>query len=218
MIGLLGGGYRNLRARFRPACICRLMRTAIAAPGSLSVRPAVWLAPIICATSSRTKRRTKSRQSSWSRCRARRATVFRPMISFMPCGKSRTNSMRLLIADEVLTGFGRTGTMGRPTNSTSSRYHDDRQGDGRRLPAQRGVASSFELNVGQAVRGEPSGSSSSYGGNPLGAGRRSWRRRGRSSTSDWSKTPLSRRQGGDARRLEEMQEKYGSSATCAGAA
>jgi len=74
----------------------------------------------------------------------------------------------LLIADEVLTGFGRTGTMWaseqfglKPDIMTIGK------GMGGGFPLS-GVASSFELMSAKPF-GEPSGSSSSYGGNPLGA-------------------------------------------------
>src|SRR5262249_58212749 len=74
----------------------------------------------------------------------------------------------LLIADEVLTGFGRTGTMWaseqfglKPDVMTIGK------GMGGGVPVS-GVASSLELMSAKPF-GEPSGSSSSYGGNPLAA-------------------------------------------------
>jgi 4-aminobutyrate aminotransferase / (S)-3-amino-2-methylpropionate transaminase / 5-aminovalerate transaminase len=74
----------------------------------------------------------------------------------------------LLIADEILTGFGRTGTMWaadqfnlKPDIMTIGK------GIGGGFPLS-AVASSFERMSARPF-GEPSGSSSSYGGNPLAA-------------------------------------------------
>jgi 4-aminobutyrate aminotransferase-like enzyme len=74
----------------------------------------------------------------------------------------------LLIADEILTGFGRTGTM------WASQQFDLKpdimtigKGIGGGFPLS-AVASSFERMSAEPF-GEPSGSSSSYGGNPLAA-------------------------------------------------
>jgi len=74
----------------------------------------------------------------------------------------------LLIADEILTGFGRTGTMWaceqfglKPDIMTLGKG----MGGGFPLSA---VAASFE-HMSAKPFGEPSGSSSSYGGNPLAA-------------------------------------------------
>jgi 4-aminobutyrate aminotransferase/(S)-3-amino-2-methylpropionate transaminase len=74
----------------------------------------------------------------------------------------------LLIADEILTGFGRTGTM------WASQQFDLQpdimtigKGIGGGFPLS-AVASSFDRMSARPF-GEPSGSSSSYGGNPLAA-------------------------------------------------
>jgi 4-aminobutyrate aminotransferase/(S)-3-amino-2-methylpropionate transaminase len=74
----------------------------------------------------------------------------------------------LLIADEILTGFGRTGTMWasdqfglKPDIMTFGK------GIGGGFPLS-GVGSSLE-NMSAKPFGEPSGSSSSFGGNPLAA-------------------------------------------------
>jgi 4-aminobutyrate aminotransferase-like enzyme len=74
----------------------------------------------------------------------------------------------LLIADEILTGFGRTGTMWaceqfelKPDILTIGK------GMGGGFPMS-GVASSLD-RMSAPPFGEPSGSSSSYGGNPLAA-------------------------------------------------
>jgi 4-aminobutyrate aminotransferase / (S)-3-amino-2-methylpropionate transaminase / 5-aminovalerate transaminase len=74
----------------------------------------------------------------------------------------------LLIADEILTGFGRTGTMW-----ASEQFHlkpdimTIGKGIGGGFPLS-AVAASFERMSAKPF-GEPSGSSSSYGGNPLAA-------------------------------------------------
>jgi len=74
----------------------------------------------------------------------------------------------LLIADEILTGFGRTGTMWASEQfGLTPDIMTIGKGMGGGFPLS-GVASSFELMSAQPF-GEPSGSSSSYGGNPLAA-------------------------------------------------
>ena len=74
----------------------------------------------------------------------------------------------LLIADEVLTGFGRTGTMfACEQSNTAPDVITLGKGMGGGFPMS-GLASSLS-SMSAKPFGEPSGSSSSYGGNPLAA-------------------------------------------------
>ena len=74
----------------------------------------------------------------------------------------------LLIADEILTGFGRTGTMwGSEQFGLKPDIMTIGKGMGGGFPLS-AVASSLERMSARPF-GEPSGSSSSYGGNPLAA-------------------------------------------------
>jgi 4-aminobutyrate aminotransferase-like enzyme len=74
----------------------------------------------------------------------------------------------LLIADEILTGFGRTGTMWASEQfNLAPDIMTIGKGIGGGFPLS-AVASSFERMSARPF-GEPSGSSSSYGGNPLAA-------------------------------------------------
>jgi 4-aminobutyrate aminotransferase-like enzyme len=74
----------------------------------------------------------------------------------------------LLIADEILTGFGRTGTMWASEQfDLAPDIMTIGKGIGGGFPLS-AVASSFERMSARPF-GEPSGSSSSYGGNPLAA-------------------------------------------------
>jgi 4-aminobutyrate aminotransferase-like enzyme len=92
-----------------------------------------------------------------------------PPDDFMPAVREVAKETgALLICDEVLTGFGRTGRMWasdhsgvRPDVMTMGK------GMGGGFPMS-GLASSLEM-MSAAPFGEPSGSSSSYGGNPLAA-------------------------------------------------
>ena len=73
----------------------------------------------------------------------------------------------LLIADEMITGFGRTGLdVGRRARRRGARHHDRRQGHRRRLPAEPASSRPTQLTAAKPWS-NPSASSSSYGGNPL---------------------------------------------------
>jgi 4-aminobutyrate aminotransferase-like enzyme len=92
-----------------------------------------------------------------------------PPDDFLPAVKAIAREFdALLIADEVLTGFGRTGTMFASEQSgTVPDVMTLGKGMGGGFPLS-GVASSLEAMSARPF-GEPSGSSSSYGGNPLAA-------------------------------------------------
>lgn len=92
-----------------------------------------------------------------------------PPDDFLPAVQSIAHEFdALLIADEVLTGFGRTGRMFASDHSaTSPDVMTLGKGMGGGFPLS-GVASSYAA-MSALPFGEPSGSSSSYGGNPLAA-------------------------------------------------
>ena len=90
-----------------------------------------------------------------------------PPDDFLPAVKEIAKEAdALLICDEILTGFGRTGTMWASEQSgTTGDVMTLGKGLGGGFPIS-GLASSLELMSAKPF-GEPSGSSSSYGGNPL---------------------------------------------------
>ena len=92
-----------------------------------------------------------------------------PPDDFMPAVKEIAHEFdALLIADEVLVGFGRTGRMFASNwSDTSPDVMTLGKGMGGGFPIS-GVASSQDA-MSALPFGEPSGSSSSYGGNPLAA-------------------------------------------------
>lgn len=92
-----------------------------------------------------------------------------PPDGFMPAVQEIAHEFdALLIADEVLTGFGRTGKMFASNHSgTDPDVMTLGKGMGGGFPLS-GVASSRSA-MSALPFGEPSGSSSSYGGNPLAA-------------------------------------------------
>lgn len=92
-----------------------------------------------------------------------------PPDAFLPAVKEIAHEFdALLIVDEVLTGFGRTGSMFACEQSgTAPDVMTIGKGMGGGFPIS-GLASSFEAMSAKPF-GEPSGSSSSYGGNPLAA-------------------------------------------------
>ena len=92
-----------------------------------------------------------------------------PPDDFMPAVKEVAHEFdALLIVDEVLTGFGRTGRMFASNHSgVVGDVMTVGKGIGGGFPMS-GVAASKEL-MSVLPFGEPSGSSSSYGGNPLSA-------------------------------------------------
>lgn len=92
-----------------------------------------------------------------------------PPDDFLPAVKQIAHEAgALLVCDEILTGFGRTGTMWASEQSgTTGDVMTLGKGLGGGFPIS-GLASSLELMSARPF-GDPSGSSSSYGGNPLAA-------------------------------------------------
>jgi 4-aminobutyrate aminotransferase/(S)-3-amino-2-methylpropionate transaminase len=168
VIGLLGGGYRNHQGPFPPGMHLSPYANCYRCPWKLEY-PSCGLA---CAEHLRNviKNDTQNEVA---------AIIMEPMQGtagnvippddFVHAVREIANEFdALLIADEVLTGFGRTGTMWasdqfglKPDIMTVGK------GMGGGFPLS-GVASSFERMSAKPF-GEPSGSSSSYGGNPLAA-------------------------------------------------
>jgi 4-aminobutyrate aminotransferase/(S)-3-amino-2-methylpropionate transaminase len=167
-IGLLGGGYRNHQGPFPPGMHLSPYASCYRCPWKLKY-PSCGLA---CAEHLRNvmKNDTQSEVA---------AIILEPMQGtagnvippddFVHAVREIADEFgALLIADEILTGFGRTGTMWasdqfdlKPDIMTIGK------GIGGGFPLS-GVASSLERMSAKPF-GEPSGSSSSYGGNPLAA-------------------------------------------------
>ena len=81
---------------------------------------------------------TRSRRCSPSRCRAPAASTRRPTATSRACAGCATSTARYLIFDEVITGFGRLGTLvRRPALRRHARPHHVRQGRDVGLPAAR---------------------------------------------------------------------------------
>jgi 4-aminobutyrate aminotransferase-like enzyme len=168
VIGLLGGGYRNHQGPFPPGMHLSPYANCYRCPWKLEY-PSCGLA---CAEHLRNviKNDTQNEVA---------AIIMEPMQGtagnvippddFVHAVREIADEFDvLLIADEILTGFGRTGTM------WASEQFDLKpdimtvgKGMGGGFPLS-GVASSFERMSAKPF-GEPSGSSSSYGGNPLAA-------------------------------------------------
>jgi 4-aminobutyrate aminotransferase-like enzyme len=168
VIGLLGGGYRNHQGPFPPGMHLSPYANCYRCPWKLEY-PSCGLA---CAEHLRNviKNDTQNEVA---------AIIMEPMQGtagnvippddFVHAVRDIADEFdALLIADEILTGFGRSGTM------WASEQFDLKpdimtigKGMGGGFPLS-GVASSFERMSAKPF-GEPSGSSSSYGGNPLAA-------------------------------------------------
>jgi 4-aminobutyrate aminotransferase / (S)-3-amino-2-methylpropionate transaminase / 5-aminovalerate transaminase len=168
VIGLLGGGYRNHQGPFPPGMHLSPYANCYRCPWKLEY-PSCGLA---CAEHLRNvlKNDTQGEVA---------AIILEPMQGtagnvippddFVHAVREIANEFSaLLIADEILTGFGRTGTM------WASEQFDLKpdvitigKGMGGGFPLS-AVASSFDRMSAKPF-GEPSGSSSSYGGNPLAA-------------------------------------------------
>ncbi len=168
VIGLLGGGYRNHQGPFPPGMHMSPYASCYRCPWNLEY-PSCGLA---CAEHLRNviKNETQNEVA---------AIIMEPMQGtagnlippddFVHAAREIADEFdALLIADEILSGFGRTGTMWaseqfglKPDIMTFGK------GMGGGFPLS-GVGSSFE-NMSAKPFGEPSGSSSSFGGNPLAA-------------------------------------------------
>jgi 4-aminobutyrate aminotransferase/(S)-3-amino-2-methylpropionate transaminase len=168
VMGLLGGGYRNHQGPFPPGMHMSPYANCYRCPWKLEY-PSCGLA---CAEHLRNviKNDTQGEVA---------AIIMEPMQGtagnvvppddFVHAVREIADEFgALLIADEILTGFGRTGTM---WASDQFDLEPDimtvGKGMGGGFPLS-GVASSFERMSAKPF-GEPSGSSSSYGGNPLAA-------------------------------------------------
>jgi 4-aminobutyrate aminotransferase/(S)-3-amino-2-methylpropionate transaminase len=167
-IGLLGGSYRNHQGPFPPGMHLSPYASCYRCPWKLKY-PSCGLA---CADHLRNVMKNDTQGEV-------AAIILEPMQGtagnvippddFVHAVREIADEFgALLIADEILTGFGRTGTMWaseqfglKPDIMTIGK------GIGGGFPLS-AVASSFERMSAKPF-GEPSGSSSSYGGNPLAA-------------------------------------------------
>src|SRR6516164_9025863 len=167
-IGLLGGSYRNHQGPFPPGMHLSPYASCYRCPWKLKY-PSCGLA---CAEHLRNVMKNDTQGEV-------AAIILEPMQGtagnlvppdeFVRAVREIADEFgALLIADEILTGFGRTGTMWaceqfdlKPDIMTIGK------GIGGGFPLS-AVASSFERMSARPF-GEPSGSSSSYGGNPLAA-------------------------------------------------
>ncbi|HET9715842.1 MAG TPA: aspartate aminotransferase family protein [Pseudolabrys sp.] len=168
VIGLLGGGYRNHQGPFPPGMHLSPYANCYRCPWKLEY-PSCGLA---CAEHLRNvvKNETQNEVAAiiLEPMQGTAGNVIPPDDFIRAVREIADEFDILLIADEILTGFGRTGTMWaseqfglKPDIMTIGK------GMGGGFPLS-GVASSFELMSARPF-GEPSGSSSSYGGNPLAA-------------------------------------------------
>src|SRR5262249_35377261 len=167
-IGLLGGSYRNHQGPFPPGTHMSPYASCYRCPWKLTY-PSCGLA---CAEHLRNviKNDTQDEVAAiiLEPIQGTAGNVVPPDDFVQAVREIADECDALLIADEILTGFGRTGTMWasdqfglKPDVMTIGKGI----GGGYPLSA---VASSFE-NMSAKPFGGPSGSASSYGGNPLAA-------------------------------------------------
>ncbi len=168
VIGLLGGGYRNHQGPFPPGMHMSPYASCYRCPWKLEY-PSCGLA---CAEHLRNVIKIDTQGEV-------AAIIMEPMQGtsgnvippddFVHAVREIADEFdALLIADEILTGFGRTGTMWASEQfDLAPDIMTIGKGIGGGFPLS-GVASSFERMSAKPF-GEPSGSSSSYGGNPLAA-------------------------------------------------
>jgi 4-aminobutyrate aminotransferase / (S)-3-amino-2-methylpropionate transaminase / 5-aminovalerate transaminase len=168
VIGLLGGSYRNHQGPFPPGIHLSPYANCYRCPWNLQY-PSCGLA---CAEHLRNviKHETQGEVAAiiLEPMQGTAGNVVPPDDFVHAVRQIADECGALLIADEILTGFGRTGTMWasdqfdlKPDVMTIGK------GIGGGFPLS-AVASSFERMAAKPF-GEPSGSSSSYGGNPLAA-------------------------------------------------
>ncbi len=168
VIGLLGGGYRNHQGPFPPGMHLSPYANCYRCPFNLQY-PSCGIA---CAEHLRNviKNDTQGEVAAIiiEPMQGTAGNVIPPDEFIHAVREIADECGALLIADEVLTGFGRTGTMWasdqfglKPDIMTIGK------GIGGGFPLS-GLASSFERMSAKPF-GEASGSSSSYGGNPLAA-------------------------------------------------
>jgi len=168
VIGLLGGGFRNHQGPFPPGMHLSPYANCYRCPWHLEY-PSCGLA---CAEHLRNviKNDTQGEVAAviMEPMQGTAGNVVPPGEFVLAAREIAREIGALFIADETLTGFGRTGTMWasdqfglKPDVMTIGK------GMGGGFPLS-GVASSLEL-MSATPFGEPSGSSSSYGGNPLAA-------------------------------------------------
>jgi 4-aminobutyrate aminotransferase-like enzyme len=167
-MGLLGSGYRNHQGPFPPGMHLSPYANCYRCPWKLE-HPSCGLA---CADHLRNviKNETQDEVAAliMEPMQGTAGNVIPPDDFVLAVREIADEFGALLIVDEILTGFGRTGTMWaseqfglKPDVMTIGK------GMGGGFPLS-GVASSYEL-MSATPFGEPSGSSSSYGGNPLAA-------------------------------------------------
>ena len=168
VMGLLGGDYRNHQGPFPPGMHLSPYANCYRCPWKLE-HPSCGLA---CADHLRNviKNETQDEVAAliMEPMQGTAGNVIPPDDFVLAVREIADDFGALLIVDEILTGFGRTGTMWaseqfglKPDVMTIGK------GMGGGFPLS-GVASSYEL-MSATPFGEPSGSSSSYGGNPLAA-------------------------------------------------
>jgi 4-aminobutyrate aminotransferase / (S)-3-amino-2-methylpropionate transaminase / 5-aminovalerate transaminase len=168
VIGLLGGSYRNHQGPFPPGMHLSPYAYCYRCPWKLQY-PSCGLA---CAEHLRNVMKNDTQDEV-------AAIILEPMQGtagnvippdgFVHAVREIADEFdTLLIADEILTGFGRTGTMWACEQfDLSPDIMTIGKGMGGGFPVS-AVASSFDRMSAKPF-GEPSGSSSSYGGNPLAA-------------------------------------------------
>jgi 4-aminobutyrate aminotransferase-like enzyme len=168
VIGLLGGSYRNHQGPFPPGMHLSPYASCYRCPWNLQY-PSCGLA---CAEHLRNVMKNDTQGEV-------AAIILEPMqgtagnvippVGFVQAVREIADEFgALLIADEILTGFGRTGTMWASEQfDLAPDVMTIGKGIGGGFPLS-AVASSLD-RMSATPFGEPSGSSSSYGGNPLAA-------------------------------------------------